>query len=157
MGYYRAAQAVVIGNVEMGKNSSVFYHATVRANDGRIAVGENTNIQDNCVLHADYGNTLTIGDYVTIGHSAIVHGKSVGDNTLIGMGAIILNGAEVGKNCIIGAGALVTQNAIIPDNSVVIGQPGKVIREVNAAEIEANHRNAMHYVKAAQELLDYFA
>lgn len=145
-----AEGAMVKGNVRIGAGSSVWYHATVRASGGTISIGENTNIQDNSVLHVDKGGTQEIGNGVTIGHSAIVHGKKVGDNTLIGMGAILLNGSVVGKNCIIGAGALVTQNTEIPDNSLVLGQPGRVVRSVTPEECEANRENAMHYVEEAR-------
>ena len=142
-----AEGAVIKGNVKIGAGSNVWYHATVRASGAAISIGENTNIQDNSVLHVDKGGVLEIGKGVTIGHSAIVHGKKVGDNTLIGMGAILLNGSVVGKNCIIGAGALVTQNTEIPDDSLVLGQPGRVVRSVTPEECEANRENAMHYVE----------
>lgn len=145
-----AEGAVVKGNVRIGAGSSVWYHATVRAGEACISIGENTNIQDNCVLHVDRGNELEIGNGVTIGHSAVVHGEKVGDNTLIGMGAILLNGSVVGKNCIIGAGALVTQNTEIPDNSLVLGQPGRVVRMVTPKECEANRENALHYAEEAK-------
>lgn len=108
-------------------------------------------MQDNCVIHVDRGYSVTVGKNVTIGHSAIVHGCSVGDNTLIGMGAIILNGASVGKNCIVGAGALVTQNMQIPEGSLVYGSPAKIIRSVTEAEITSNLENAAHYVREGQE------
>ena len=145
-----AEGAVIKGDVKIGAGSSVWYHATVRASGSAISIGENTNIQDNSVLHVDKGGVLEIGNGVTIGHSAIVHGKKVGDNTLIGMGAILLNGSVVGNNCIIGASALVTQNTEIPDNSLVLGQPGRVVRSVTAEECEANRKNAMHYVEEAR-------
>lgn len=144
-----AEGAIVKGNVKIGAGSSVWYHATVRARGAAISIGENTNIQDNSVLHVDKGNVLEVGNGVTIGHSAVVHGKKVGDNTLIGMGAILLNGSVVGQNCIIGAGALVTQNTEIPDNSLVLGQPGRVVRSVTPEECEANRENARHYVEEA--------
>ncbi|MDD6057417.1 MAG: gamma carbonic anhydrase family protein [Clostridiales bacterium] len=145
-----AEGAVVRGDIVIGENSSVWYHATMRADNARIRIGANTNIQDNCVLHADMGRLMEIGDGVTIGHSAIVHGCKVGSNTLIGMGAILMNDAVVGKDCIIGAGAIVTENTVIPDGSLVLGQPGKVKRSVTEKEIEDNRENALHYVKEAQ-------
>ena len=153
---YVAEGAVVRGEVSIDEESSVFFHATVRAQNAKISIGRQTNIQDNCVLHVDPGEVLEIGNGVTIGHSAVVHCRKVDDNTLIGMGAILLNGAVVGKNCIIGAGALVTKNMVIPDGSLVLGQPGKVIRELTEEEIEANRRNAMHYVEEAKEALEQF-
>lgn len=148
---YIAEGAIIKGGVSIGEESSVFYHATVRAGNAQIRIGKQTNIQDNCVLHVDYGEQMEIGDGVTIGHSAVVHCRKVGDNSLIGIGAILLNGAVVGKNCIIGAGALVTKNIIIPDGSLVLGQPGRVIRELTDEEIAANRQNALHYVQEAKE------
>lgn len=112
-----------------------------------ITIGDNSNVQDNCTLHTGNGFALTIGNGVTIGHNAIVHGCTVGDNTVIGMGSILLNGAKVGKNCIIGAGALVTGKMEIPDNSMAFGNPAKVIRNLTEAEIEDNRENAEEYVK----------
>lgn len=146
---YVAEGAIVRGKVSIGAESSVFFHATVRAQNAEILIGKQTNIQDNCVLHVDPGEMLEIGDGVTIGHSAVVHCRKVGDNSLIGMGAILLNGAVIGKNCIIGAGALVTKNTVVPDGTLVLGQPGKVVRVLTEEEIEANRRNALHYVKEA--------
>lgn len=146
---YIAEDAIVSGNVSLGVGSSVWYHTTIRTGEGKITVGSDTNIQDNCVLHVDKGAELTIGNCVTIGHSAVVHCHKVGNGTLIGMGAILLNGAVIGENCIIGAGALIPQNLVIPDGSVVVGQPGKIRRTVTPEEIEANHENAMHYVAEA--------
>lgn len=145
-----AKGAIVKGDVTLGENCSVWYHATVRADRATITIGDNTNIQDNCVVHVDAGASVHIGNGVTVGHSAIVHGCTVGDNTLVGMGAILLNDCVIGKNCMIGAGTLVTQNTRIPDNSLVLGNPGKVKRTLTAEEIEANRRNAMHYVEEGQ-------
>ncbi|MCM1127798.1 MAG: gamma carbonic anhydrase family protein [Lachnospiraceae bacterium] len=150
---YLAEGAIVEGNVSIDAESSVFYHAVVRAGNAQIRIGKQTNIQDNCVLHVDYGEKMEIGDGVTIGHGAIVHCREVGDNSLIGMGAILLNGAVIGKNCIVGAGTLVTKNTIIPAGSLVLGQPGKAVRELTGGEIDANRRNALHYVQEAEEAL----
>lgn len=151
-GFILAEGAIVRGNVTIGEDSSIFYNATVRAEHAKICIGKRTNIQDNCVLHVDKGETLEIGDGVTIGHGAVVHCRKIGDNTLIGMGAILLNGAVIGENCIIGAGALVTKNTVIPDYSLVMGSPGVRKRDVTAEEIEANKRNATLYVEEAKEL-----
>ena len=151
-GIFIAEGAIVRGNVTIGEESSVFYNATVRAEHAKISIGKRTNIQDNCVLHVDKGDTLEIGDGVTIGHGAVVHCRKIGDNTLIGMGAILLNGAVIGKNCIIGAGALVTKNTVVPDHSLVVGSPGVRKRDVTAEEMEANKRNATLYVEEAKEL-----
>ena len=145
-----APGAVIRGDVTVGENSSIWYHSTVRADYASARIGRDTNIQDNCVVHVDMGRVLEIGDGVTVGHSAIVHGCKVGNNTLIGMGAIVMNDAVVGDNCIIGAGALVTERMIIPDNSLVLGQPGRIKRSVTPEEIEANRSNARHYVKEAE-------
>ena len=129
----------VVGNVEIGNNVGIWYNAVVRGDMEGITIGDNSNVQDNFAL--------TIGNGVTIGHNAIVHGCTVGDNTVIGMGSILLNGAKVGKNCIIGAGALVTGKMEIPDNSMAFGNPAKVIRNLTEAEIEDNRENAEEYVK----------
>ena len=144
---FLAKGCAVYGDVTIGKNSSIWYNATVRAMEAPITIGENTNIQDNAVVHVAPNHPVSIGDNVTIGHTAIIHGCSIDDNTLIGMGAIILNGASIGKNCIIGAGALVTQNSVIPDHSLVLGSPGKIIRQVTQEEAEDNLSNATHYVE----------
>lgn len=146
---YIAPGAAVLGDVTIGENSSVWYNATVRGDCGSIRIGAGTNIQDNAVIHTGRGFPVKIGDHVTVGHGAIVHGCTVGDNTLVGMGAILMNGCSVGNNCIIGAGALVTQKVTIPDNSLVLGNPGKVKRQVLEAEVKANLANAEAYVKEA--------
>lgn len=152
---YLAPGAIVRGNVTLGENASIWFHAVVRAEAGSIVIGDKTNIQDNCVLHTDPGADIRIGNYVTVGHGALVHGCTIKDNTLIGMGAVILNHAVIGKNCMIGAGALITQNAVIPDQSVVFGNPGKVVRTVTDSEIEAIRRNAAGYWKEAEIHGDY--
>ena len=148
---YIAEDATIIGNVTIGENSSVWNHATIRSNHQPIVIGNGTNIQDNAVVHVDKDYKVSIGNNVTIGHSAIVHGCTVNDNTLIGMGSIILNGAIIGKNCIIGAGALITQNVIIPDNSLVIGSPAKILCQVTQDEINEIMENADIYQKEAIE------
>ena len=142
-----AKGASVYGNVTIKKEANVWYNATIRSVDDPIVIGEGTNIQDNAVVHTDKGYVVEIGSLVTIGHGAIIHGCSIGDNSLIGMGAIILNGAKVGNNCIVGAGALITKNTIIPDNSLVLGSPAKVIREVTQEEIRASIDNAKLYIE----------
>jgi len=128
---YIADSADVVGDVTIGKDSSVWNHATVRGDRAPVVIGEGSNVQDNAVLHVENDLPVIVGDYVTIGHSAIVHGCSVGDNTLVGMGAIIMNGAKVGKDCVIGAGALITENTVIPDGSLAVGVPAKVIKQVS--------------------------
>ena len=142
-----AKGAVVIGDVTIAKDCSIWYNATIRSTEDPITIGEGSNVQDNAVIHVSPNFPTTIGSYVTIGHGAIVHGCTIDDNALIGMGAIILNGAKIGKNCIIAAGALIPQNKVIPDNSLVIGSPGKVIRQVTEEEIRKNTQNAGEYIK----------
>lgn len=148
---YVAPGAVVIGDVTLKDRAGVWFHAVVRAEEAKITIGKDTNIQDNCVLHVDSGADVTIGDGVTVGHGAILHGCTVGDHTLIGMGAIVLNHAVIGSNCIVGAGALVPEHKIIPDNSVVFGSPAKVVRTVTEEEARHIRENAEHYVNAAAE------
>lgn len=143
---YITKTAVIEGDVTIEKDVSIWYGAVLRGDLASIYVGEGSNVQENCTLHVDRNCPVKIGKGVTIGHGAIIHGCEVGDNSLIGMGAIVLNGAVIGKNCIIGAGALVTGGTVIPDNSLVIGSPGKVKREVTEAEIAANRENAEEYV-----------
>lgn len=146
-----ATGAVVRGNVELGDNSSVWFHAVVRADEYHITIGDDTNIQDNCTLHTDTGADIHIGNRVTVGHGAIVHGCTIEDDTLIGMGAIILNHAHIGKNCIIGAGALVTEGMEIPDGSVVMGCPARVVRCVTEEEKQHILENAKHYVEEIEK------
>ena len=152
--YYCAKNATVYGDVRMVEGVNIWYGAVVRTGrTSRIEIGAGTNIQDNSVLHVDKGGEMLIGSGVTIGHGAIVHCKEVGDHTLIGMGAILLNGAKVGKNCIIGAGAVITGKMDIPDGSMVVGSPGVVKRRLTEEEIAHNVENARHYVDEAREEL----
>ena len=146
-----APGAVCMGDVALGKDCSLWYHATVRADRAPIKIGIGSNIQDNCVVHVDKGFPVTIGNYVTVGHGAILHGCQVGDGSLIGMGAIILNGAKIGRNCIVAAGALVTQNTEIPDGMLAMGSPAKVIRKLSEEEIASNRKNAEEYIEEARE------
>ena len=148
---YIAPGAQVLGNVQIGKDSSVWYNAVVRGDAATAIIGERTNIQDLACLHVDLQYKLKIGNDVTIGHSAIVHGCTVGNNVIIGMGAIIMNGAQVGDNCIIGAGALVTENTVIPDGSMAFGSPAKVIRKLTDVELDGIKKNAEVYVEHAKE------
>ena len=144
-----APNATVMGEVTVGADSSLFFGAVVRSEFVPIVIGRGTNIQDNCVLHADPGLPMTVGDGVTVGHGAILHSCTVGDNSLIGMGAIVLNGAVIGRNCIVAAGALVPQGMVVPDGSLVMGSPAKVRRELTDQEIEANRQSAEGYVREA--------
>ena len=141
-----AANATVLGDVTLGRGVNIWYGAVLRADEGALILGENSNVQDNAVLHCDPGGQVVLGKNVTVGHSAIVHGCTVGDNSLIGMHATILNHAVVGRNCIIGAGALVPEGKIIPDDSLVVGVPGKIIKQVSPEQAAASLANAAHYV-----------
>ena len=141
-----AEGARVSGDVTLGPEVNIWYNAVLRGDDGAIVVGEGTNIQDCAVLHEE----TTVGRGCTIGHGAIVHGCTVGDNTLVGMGAIILNGARVGSNCIVGAGALVTGKMDAPDGMMILGSPAKVVRPLTEAEIESNRASAQGYLEAAR-------
>lgn len=147
---YIADSADVVGDVTIGRDSSVWNHATVRGDRASVTIGEGSNVQDNAVLHVENDLPVVVGDYVTIGHSSIVHGCTVGDHTLIGMGAIIMNGAKVGKDCVIGAGAVVTENADIPDGSLAVGIPAKVIKQVSDAQKAEFKKNALEYVEEAK-------
>ncbi|MCB1387442.1 MAG: gamma carbonic anhydrase family protein [Nitratireductor sp.] len=140
-----APSAAVIGKVVIGEGVGIWFGAAIRGDEETITIGNRTNIQENCVLHTDPGFPLVIGEGCTIGHKAMIHGCTIGDNTLIGMGATVLNGAKIGNNCLVGAGALVTEGKEIPDNSLVVGMPGKVIRQLDAAAIEALRQSARHY------------
>jgi carbonic anhydrase/acetyltransferase-like protein (isoleucine patch superfamily) len=145
--YWIAPNAVVIGHVKLAKNASIWWNAVLRADNEPITVGENANVQDGSILHTDPGFLLTIGKNVTIGHLVMLHGCEIGDNTLIGIGSIILNGAKIGKNCLIGANALIPEKKEIPDNSMVVGSPGKVIRETTPEQIAWITKNAQTYVQ----------
>ena len=140
-----ASNASIIGDVTLEKNTSIWFNTTLRGDVENIHVGEGSNIQDGSVLHTDPGYPLKIGKNVTIGHLVMLHGCIIGNNSLIGIGAVILNNAKIGKNCIIGANALVTENKEIPDNSLVIGSPGKIARQVTNEEVKSITQNAIHY------------
>jgi carbonic anhydrase/acetyltransferase-like protein (isoleucine patch superfamily) len=140
-----AADANLIGNVVMEEGSSVWFCSTLRADHELIMVGAGTNVQENTVMHVDRGYPLTIGTNCTIGHKVMLHGCTIGNNTLIGMGATILNGAKIGNNCLIGAGALITEGKKIPDGSLVMGAPGKVVRQLDEQAIKMLEASALHY------------
>ena len=140
-----APNASIIGDVTLEKNISIWFNAILRGDIENIYVGEGSNIQDGSVLHTDPGCPLKIGKNVTIGHLVMLHGCIIEDNSLIGIGSTVLNKARIGKNCIIGAHTLITENKIIPDNSLVLGSPGKIVREVSIAEIKSIIENAIHY------------
>lgn len=140
-----APDANLIGKVVIQEGASVWFGSTLRGDNEEIRLGVGSNIQENCVLHTDMGFPLTIGRDCTIGHKVMLHGCTVGDNTLVGMGAIILNGAKIGKNCLIGAGALITEGKVIPDGSLVMGAPGKVVRTLDDAALQGLTAAALHY------------
>jgi carbonic anhydrase/acetyltransferase-like protein (isoleucine patch superfamily) len=144
-----APDASVIGTVTLGARASVWFGAVLRGDTEGIAVGDGSNVQDNAVLHTDAGFPLTIGRDCTVGHKAILHGCTIGDETLIGMGAIVLNGARIGRNCLIGAGALVTEGKEIPDGSLVMGMPAKVVRPLDEAAIAGLRASARGYRERA--------
>ena len=144
---WSASNASIIGDVTLEKNTSVWFNVTLRGDVENIYVGEGSNIQDGSVLHTDPGYPLRIGKNVTIGHLVMLHGCTIEDNSLIGIGAVILNGAKIGKNCIIGANTLITENKEIPDNTLVIGSPGKIVRKVTNEEAKLITENAIHYQK----------
>jgi carbonic anhydrase/acetyltransferase-like protein (isoleucine patch superfamily) len=140
-----AHNATIIGDVTLEKNSSIWFNAVLRGDIENIHIGEGSNIQDGSILHTDPGYPLKVGKDVTVGHLVMLHGCTIGDNSLIGIGAVILNNAKIGKNCIIGAKALITENKEIPDNSLVVGSPGKIIREVTEEEKKSVLENTKHY------------
>lgn len=146
-----AENATVRGDVTVGKGSSIFFGAVVRSELVPITIGEDTNIQDNCILHTDAGFPLTVGSGCTIGHGAILHGCTVGDNTLIGMGTTVLNGAVIGRDCIVGAGSLVPQGMVIPDGSMAFGSPAKIRRPLTEEEIANNRGTDALYCREAAE------
>ena len=140
-----APNATIIGDVTLEKNTSIWFNATLRGDIENIYIGEGSNIQDGSVLHTDPGYPLKVGKNVTVGHLVMLHGCTIGDNSLIGIGAVILNNAKIGNNCVIGAKSLITENKEIPDNSLVVGSPGRVIRKVTDEEVKAIKKNAIRY------------
>ena len=139
----------IIGKVVLEAGSSIWFGSTLRGDNETITVGAGSNVQENCVLHTDMGFPLTIGAGCTVGHKAMLHGCTIGAGSLIGMGATVLNGAQIGKNCLIGAGALVTEGKVIPDGSLVMGAPGRVVRELDQAAINGLKASALNYQQNA--------
>ncbi len=140
-----ADSAQVIGDVKLGEKSSVWFGAIIRADNEPMLIGAGSNVQESAVLHSDSGFPLTVGENVTVGHQVMLHGCTIGDGTLIGIGAIVLNGAKIGKNCLVGAGALVTEGKVFPDGSLIVGSPAVVKRELNSQQIEGMIQSAKHY------------
>ena len=143
---YVTDSANVIGKADIRANASIWFDVTIRGDNECITVGENSNVQEGCVLHTDPGYPLTIGDNVTIGHQAMLHGCTIGEGSLIGIQAVILNGAKIGKNCLVGAGALVTEDKEFPDNSLILGSPAKMVRTLGETDIARMRANTANYV-----------
>ncbi len=151
--HFIADTAAVIGTVILENNVGIWFGAVLRGDNEPIHIGANSNVQDNAVLHTDPGFPLTVGDNVTIGHQAMLHGCSIGAGSMIGIKSVILNRAVIGKNCLIGANTLITEGKAIPDNSLVVGSPGKVLRSLSEEEIAAMHGNTAHYVENLKHYL----
>ena len=145
-------ESVILGDVSIGENSTVLFHAVLRGDDDSISVGKCSNIQDNCTVHSDRAYPAVIGDCVTVGHNAVVHGCTVGDGSLIGMGAIVLNGAQIGKECLIGAGSVVLEGTVIPDGCLAVGCPAKVKRSLTEEERRKLYDSSWSYVETGRKL-----
>ncbi|MBK6747542.1 gamma carbonic anhydrase family protein [Ottowia sp.] len=145
-----AGSAEVMGNVEIGPDASVWFGCVLRGDTEVMRIGEGTNVQDGSVLHADIGFPLTLGRHVTVGHQVMLHGCTIGDESLIGIGAVVLNGARIGKNCLVGAGSLVTEGKAFPDGSMIMGSPAKAVRQLTPEQIEGLRRSAQHYIDNAR-------
>lgn len=150
---YLAEGSVLMGDVEIGDDSSVFFNAVLRADLAEIRIGERTNVQDNVTMHLSTGVGVHVGNDVIVGHNAILHACTIDDNVLIGMGAIIMDGAHIKSNCIVGAGALVSQGKEFPERSLIVGTPAHVVRELTEDELRKAHENVLHYIEIKNELL----
>ena len=155
--YWIAPDAIVIGSVIMEPNASVWFGCIVRGDDDTITIGENSQLQDGCVVHVDPGVPVTIGKGVSVGHMAMLHGCTIGDGSLIGIKSVVLNGAKIGKNCLIGANALIAEGKEIPDGSLVIGSPGKIVRQLSPEEIRNINSFAGHYVQQFKRYRESFS
>lgn len=145
-----ADSAQVMGDVTLGEDVSVWFGSVLRGDTESLRVGAGSNIQDGSVLHADPGQPLVVGERVTVGHQVMLHGCTIGDESLIGIGAVVLNGAKIGRNCLVGAGALVTEGKEFPDGSMIIGSPAKAVRQLSPEQIEGLRQNAQHYIDNAR-------
>ena len=145
-----ADSAQVIGDVVLGEDVSIWFGSVLRGDTANLQIGAGSNIQDGSVLHADPGKPLVVGERVTVGHQVMLHGCTIGDESLIGIGAVILNGAKIGKNCLVGAGALVTEGKEFPDGSMIIGSPAKAVRELSPEQIDGLRKSAQHYIDNAR-------
>jgi carbonic anhydrase/acetyltransferase-like protein (isoleucine patch superfamily) len=154
---WAAPDAQIIGDVRIGAEASIWFHAILRGDNEKIAIGARTNIQDGCVLHTDLGYPLEIGEGCTIGHRVVLHGCLIGANSLIGMGATLLNGVNVGRNCLVGANSLLTEGKAYPDNSLIVGAPARVVRELKDSEIAQLRESAAAYVANARRYKRGFA
>lgn len=150
---FKAENATVIGNVTLGNKVGIWFGAVIRADKDRVVIGDRSNIQDNCVVHTSAGHPVLLGDDVSVGHGAILHGCTIGNQVLVGMGAIVLNGAEVGEGSVIGAGAVVTEGMKVPPGSVVVGIPGKIIKPATDEQKKHILANATSYVELAGEYI----
>lgn len=148
-GHYVAHTAIVIGNVRLLDKASIWFNCVIRGDNEPIEIGAGSNIQDGCVLHTDPGYPMRIGTNVTVGHKVMLHGCTIGENSLIGIGSTILNGATIGKNCLVGAHALITEGKSYPDGMLILGAPAKAVRELSTAEIAGMKEAASHYVENA--------
>ncbi len=145
-----ADSAEVMGSVQLAEDTSIWFGTVLRGDCESISIGEGSNIQDASVLHADLGKPLVVGRHVTVGHQVMLHGCTIGDESLIGIGAVVLNGAKIGRNCLVGAGALITEGKEFPDGSMIIGSPAKAVRQLTPEQIEGLRRSAQHYVDNAR-------
>jgi carbonic anhydrase/acetyltransferase-like protein (isoleucine patch superfamily) len=145
-----ADSARVIGNASLGDDASVWFGVVIRGDTERIAIGRGSNIQDNSVVHADAGFPVSVGEGVTVGHQAMLHGCTIGDHSLIGIQAVVLNGAKIGRHCLVGAGALVTEGQSFPDGSLILGTPARVVRQLSPEQMQGLEKSAAHYVENAR-------
>ena len=148
---FAAENATIIGDVTIGKQVGVWFGAVIRADKDRIVIGDRSNIQDNCVVHTSKGHPVILGTDVSVGHGAILHGCTIGNRVLVGMGSIVLNGATIGEGTVIGAGAVITEGKLIPPGSVVVGVPGKIVKEADSAQQEQILKNSASYIELAKE------
>ena len=144
--YFIADNATIIGSVVLENKTSIWFNTVLRGDDAVITIGEGSNVQDGSVLHSDPGLPLTLGRYVTVGHMVMLHGCTIGDNSLIGIGAVVLNNAKIGQNCLVGAGSLIPEGKTYPDGSLILGTPGRVVRQLNPPELQLIRLSAEHYV-----------
>ncbi|MDD4369620.1 MAG: gamma carbonic anhydrase family protein [Anaerostipes sp.] len=151
-----AKEAVLVGDVAVGDDCCILFHAVLRGDADKIVIGDKSNVQENCTIHTDFNYPVIVGDRVTIGHNAILHGCTIGDETMVGMGSIVMNGAKIGKHCLIAAGSLITQNKIIPDGMMVMGSPAKAVRPLTKEEIKDVYDSSEEYMEVGENLRKHF-